>query len=58
MNADHKIAIRSMDYNVSKAPFRRYLWLATRMGKPTIGEISKTPGLEIIPIYNISYPDK
>lgn len=51
---DNDISIRGNNYNVSKAPANRYLWLATRMGKPTIGEFSKTPGLEIIPIYNLS----
>lgn len=51
---DNKISIRDNNYDVSQAPFNRYLWLTTRMGKPTIGEISKIPGLEIIPIYNLS----
>lgn len=51
---DRIISIRDNAYNVTKAHFNRYLWLATRMGKPTIGEISETPGLEIIPIYNLS----
>ncbi len=51
---DNIISIRGNNYNVTRASFNRYLWLATRMGKPTIGEISETPGLEIIPIYNLS----
>lgn len=55
---DNVISIRGNNYNVSKAPTNRYLWVATRMEKPTIGERSKTPGLEVIPIYNISNIDK
>lgn len=39
-------------YKVSKARTDRFLWLATRMGKPTIKE-GNAPGLERIPIYNI-----
>ena len=31
----------------------RYLWLATRRGRPTIKE-GNAPGLERIPIYNIT----
>ena len=31
----------------------RYLWLATRMGRPTIKE-ENAHGLERIPIYNIT----
>lgn len=54
MAEDNKISIRESNYNVAKASFSRYLWLATRMGKPTIGEISRTPGIEVIPIYNLS----
>ena len=40
-------------YKVSKASFDRFLWFATRMGKPTIKE-GNAPGLERIPIYNIN----
>lgn len=40
------------EMKVSKAPIDRYLWLATRMGQPTIKE-GNVPGLERIPIYNI-----
>lgn len=54
ISVDNTISIRDKNYNVTKAPFNRYLWLATRMGKPTIGEVSQTPGLDIIPIYNLS----
>ena len=39
-------------YNVSKSSHDRYLWLATRMGKPTVKD-GNAPGLERIPIYNI-----
>lgn len=38
---------------LSKASIDRYLWLATRMGKPTIKE-GNAPGLERISIYNIT----
>lgn len=44
--------IHPLKYKVSKASIDRYLWLATRMGKPTIKE-GNVPGLERIPIYNI-----
>lgn len=40
-------------YKVSKAASDRYLWLATRMGKPTIKE-NNAPGLDRIPIYNVT----
>lgn len=40
-------------YNVSKSSHDRYLWLATRMGKPTVKE-GNAPGLETIPIYNLN----
>lgn len=40
-------------YNVSKSSHNRYLWLATRMGKPTEKD-GNAPGLERIPIYNIN----
>lgn len=39
-------------YKVTKANTDRYLWLATRMGRPTVKD-GNTPGLERIPIYNI-----
>lgn len=42
-----------LKYKVSKANIDRYLWLATRMGRPTVKE-GNAPGLEIIPIYNIT----
>lgn len=54
ISVDNSISIRHKNYTVHKATFSRYLWLATRMGKPTVGEVSQTPGLEIIPIYNLS----
>lgn len=44
--------IHPLNYKVSKANIDRYLWLATRMGKPTIKN-GNAPGLERIPIYNI-----
>lgn len=44
--------IHPLKYKVSKADIDRYLWLATRMGRPTIKE-GNAPGLERIPIYNI-----
>lgn len=40
-------------YKVTKAKIDRFLWLATRMGKPTIKD-GGAPGLERIPIYNVS----
>ena len=42
-----------LKYKVSKANIDRYLWLATRMGRPTVKE-GNAPGLERIPIYNIT----
>lgn len=42
-----------LKYKVSKANIDRYLWLATRMGRPTVKD-GNAPGLERIPIYNIS----
>lgn len=45
--------IQPLKYKVSKANIDRYFWLATRMGRPTIKE-GNAPGLEIIPIYNIT----
>ena len=54
---DGKINLGSLlyplEYKVSKANIDRYLWLATRMGKPTIKE-GNAPGLERIQIYNIT----
>lgn len=43
----------SQYYKVTKAENDRFLWLATRMGKPTIKE-NNAPGLERIPIYNVT----
>lgn len=45
--------IHPLKYKVSKANIDRYLWLATRMGRPTIKD-GNAPGLERIPIYNIT----
>lgn len=45
--------IHPLKYKVSKANIDRYLWLATRMGEPTIKD-GNAPGLERIPIYNIT----
>lgn len=45
--------IHPLKYKVSKANIDRYLWLATRMGRPTVKE-GNAPGLERIPIYNIT----
>mgnify|MGYP005754913725 FL=1 len=42
-----------LKFKVSKASIDRYLWLATRMGKPTIKD-GNAPGLEKIHIYNIT----
>lgn len=39
-------------YKVTKANTDRYLWLATRMGRPTVKD-GNAPGLERIPIYNV-----
>lgn len=41
-------------YQVTKANTERFLWLATRMGNPTI-KAGNAPGLERIPIYNIRH---
>lgn len=45
--------IHPLKYKVSKANIDRYLWLATRMGRPTVKD-GDAPGLERIPIYNIT----
>lgn len=45
--------IHPLKYKVSKANIDRYLWLATRMGRPTKKE-GNGPGIERIPIYNIT----
>lgn len=45
--------IHPLKCKVSKANIDRYLWLATRMGRPTVKE-GNAPGLERIPIYNIT----
>ena len=45
--------IHPLKYKVSKASIDRYLWLATRMGRPTVKD-GNAPGLERIPIYNIT----
>lgn len=50
---DGNIYLDSMKYMVSKAKVDRYLWLATRMGRPTVKD-GNAPGLERIPIYNIT----
>ena len=42
-----------LKYKVSKANIDRYLWLATRMGRPTVKD-GNAPGLERISIYNIT----
>ena len=56
VSSDNKINLGSWlhpkYYNVSKSPHDRYLWLATRMGKPTVKD-DNAPGLERIQIYNI-----
>lgn len=44
--------IHPLKYKVSKANIDRYLWLATRMGRPTVKD-GNASGLERIPIYNI-----
>lgn len=49
--------IHPLKYKVSKANIDRYLWLATRMGRPTIKD-GNAPGLERIPIYNITNGNK
>lgn len=45
--------IHPLKYKVLKANIDRYLWLATRMGRPTV-KVRNAPGLERIPIYNIT----
>lgn len=45
--------IHPLKYKVSKANIDKYLWLATRMGRPTIKD-GNAPGLERLMIYNIT----
>lgn len=45
--------IHPSKYKISKVNIDRYLWLATRMGRPTIKD-GNASGLERIPIYNIT----
>ena len=45
--------IHPLKYKVLKANIDRFLWLATRMGRPTV-KYGNAPGLERIPIYNIT----
>lgn len=47
------IELRGQKYKVSRAAYDRYLWLATRMGRPTQKE-GNAPGLERIPIYDVT----
>lgn len=56
VSSDNKINLGSWlhpkYYKVSKSSHDRYLWLATRMGQPTVKD-GNAPGLERIQIYNI-----
>ena len=49
--ADNKmqIKLKGMKYHVSEGK-KRYLWLATRMGIPTVKD---APGIEIVQTYNL-----
>jgi len=44
--------IKGVPFLISKAPYNRFLWLATRMGQPTQKEGCQ-PGLDCIQIYNV-----
>ena len=44
--------IKGIPFQISKAPYNRFLWLATRMGQPTQKE-GCPPGLDCIQIYNV-----
>ena len=48
-NKNSEIKIREKKYDVSEGK-KRYLWLATRMGKTTVKD---APGLEILQTYNL-----
>lgn len=49
---DRTISINGKAFKIEKAEADRYLWLATRMGKPTIKD-DNAPGIECIPIFNV-----
>lgn len=44
--------IKGIPFQISKAPYNRFLWLATRMGQPTQKE-GCPPGIDCIQIYNV-----
>lgn len=46
------ININGIPFQISKAPYNRFLWLATRMGQPTQKD-GCPPGLDCIQIYNV-----
>lgn len=56
VSSDNKINLGSWlhpkYYKVSKSSHDRYLWLATRMGQPTVKD-GNAPGLERIRIFNV-----
>ena len=49
IQADNKL----VELNVKESENKRYLWLATRMGQPTV-KGNNPPGLEEIPIFELS----
>ncbi len=53
---DRTMSINGQAFKIEKAETDRYLWLATRMGKPTIKE-DNAPGIECIPIFNVKSLD-
>lgn len=46
------LILKGVPFLISKAPYNRFLWLATRMGQPTQKE-GCPPGLDCIQIYNV-----
>lgn len=49
IQADNK----QVELNVKESENKRHLWLATRMGQPTV-KGNNPPGLEEIPIFELS----
>lgn len=52
--SDSQVKLKGNKYNVCEGK-KRYLWLATRMGMPTVKD---APGLEIIQTYNLLTHDQ
>ena len=53
-DSNSQIELRSKKYSVGECK-KRYLWLATRMGMPTVKD---APGIEIVQTYNLFTHDK